>query len=180
MAWNNEWPVQSTFVPKPEDAAFAATAEIKFANPLDSLNQDQLLLLWQEKKDDVAKAKAAEMELRKYIVSRAFPDAKEGTNTAELGNGYELKAVVKFNYKLADNDTVENGLDAIAAIGNEGTFIADRLVGWTPAFHLTEYRKLQEEAEKGSGEARAILQEITKFLTIEDAAPTLAIKEPKK
>jgi hypothetical protein len=178
MAWNNEWPVQSTFDPKTFDPSNIPITSMH--SPWDGLDQDQLLLLWQEKKEAITKAKNEEMELRKYIVGRAFPDAKEGTNTAELGNGYELKAVVKFNYKLADNDTVENGLDAIAAIGNEGSFIADRLVGWTPAFHLTEYRKLQEEAENGSGEARAILREVIKFLTIEDAAPTLNIKEPKK
>ena len=152
----------------------------KPANPWDALSQDELLLLHQQKQQAIADAKAVEMELRKYIVDRAFPNKQEGTNTLELGGGYELKATVKFNYNLADNDTVEKILNEIEAIGNEGKFIADRLVSWTPNFLLTEYRALQEEAEKGSVQAKEILKLVDKMLTVKDAAPTLVIKEPKK
>lgn len=148
------------------------------ANPLDALSQDQLLMKHVALKQALEQAKEAEMDLRKYIVNRAFPQKQEGTNTLELGNGYELKATVKFNYKLADNDTVEKTLDAIAATGNQGSFIAERLVGWTPNFHLTEYRKLQEDAAI-SAEAKAILELVNVMLTITDAAPTLTVKEPK-
>jgi hypothetical protein len=113
------------------------------------------------------------------VVSRAFPNANEGTNTVELGNGYELKAGIKYNYKLDENPKVEAGLDAIEKIGNQGKFIADRLVSWTPNFQLTEYRKLQEEAKEGSKDAQEILKIASSFLTITDAAPTLEIKAPK-
>lgn len=129
--------------------------------------------------DDLAILKAKEMDLRKYIVSRAFPQKEEGTNTKELGNGYELKAVIKYNYKLSDNDVVEKTLQEIAAIGNEGSFIADRLVGWTPNFYKTEYNKLQDDAAAGNENAKKILKLCEKMLTITDAAPTLTIKEPK-
>src|ERR1700744_388587 len=81
------------------------------SNPWDSMNEDALLLLWQQKKDAIEAAKAEEMELRKYIVKREFPKADEGTNKKDLGNGYQLKAVVKYNYTLADNDKVEECLD---------------------------------------------------------------------
>lgn len=150
------------------------------ANPLDRLSRDELLIKWNACKADIEKAKAAEMEMRKYIVSRAFPDKQEGTNTLELGEGYELKANIKFNYNLADNDIVESTLNEIAAVGNEGQFIAERLVSWTPSFLLTEYRKLQEDAEKDSPQAKQILNLVNKMLTIKDVAPTLSIKEPKK
>jgi len=150
------------------------------SNSLDVLDQDQLLILWAEKQKAVTDAKNEEIELRKYIVSRAFPEKQEGTNTKDLGNGYELKAVIKYNYNLAATDIVEKVLDKIAKIGNQGAFIADRLVSWSPSFLLTEYRNLQSAAESGSQDAQAILATVDEMLTVTDAAPTLAIKEPKK
>ncbi len=100
------------------------------------MNEDALLMLWADKKKAIELAKEAEMDLRKYIVGRAFPQKQEGMNTKELGNGYALKANVKYNYNLADNETVEKCLDHISALGNEGPFIADRLVSWKPSFLL--------------------------------------------
>ena len=174
MNWNNSWG-------KPADNTVTITpVSTGQANPWDSLNQDQLLMLHKEKQDLLAAMKQEEMELRKYIVNRAFLKKEEGTNTLELGNGYELKAVVKYNYKLSDNKTVEDGLDKIAAIGNQGKFIADRLVGWTPNFYVSEYREIQKSADEGSAEAKEMLKIIDSFLTIDEAAPTLNIKEPKK
>lgn len=156
------------------------TVRFPTADDWSKLSEDQILMLWKEKQEAITAAKNEEMELRKHIVDRAFPDKHEGMNNKDLGNGYTLKAGVKFNYTLADNDTVEKGLDTIAKIGNQGAFIADRLVSWKPNFLLTEYRALQEESEKGSIDAKAILKEVTKFLTIDDAAPTLDIKAPKE
>ena len=140
-------------------------------HPFDKLDRDTLLMMWDAKKKAIEVAKDEEMELRKYIVSRAFPNADEGTNKIELGQGYNLKAVVKYNYKLADNDTVEKGLDRLSNLGNNGSFIADRLVGWTPSFKLAEYRQLQEDKEKGSKFAADALQIISEFMTITEAAP---------
>lgn len=168
MNWNSNWPQTQSPNPPPTNSI----------NPWDALSQDQLLMKHVALKQALEQAKEAEMDLRKYIVNRAFPQKQEGTNTLELGNGYELKATVKFNYKLADNDIVEKTLDAIAATGNQGSFIAERLVGWTPNFHLTEYRKLQEDAAI-SAEAKSILELVNVMLTITDAAPTLTVKEPK-
>lgn len=174
--WSNSW-AQDAHGPTAMANAFPPS------NPWDAKPQDEVLLEWQRLQQTLAKAKADEMEFRKYVVSRAFPNKQEGTNTLELGNGYELKAQIKFNYKLADNDTVEKCLDKIAKTGNQGPFIADRLVSWTPNFLLTEYRQLQESATNNdpmiSGPAKAILKEVEVMLTIDDAAPTLNIKEPK-
>ncbi len=149
------------------------------SNPLDSMNEDALLLLWQQKKDAIEKARAEEMDLRKYIVCREFPKAAEGTNSKELGNGYTLKAVQKYNYNLADNDTVEATLEKLSNMGPSGAAISDRLVSWSPKFLLTEYRQLQEDKEKGSQFASTALSVINEMLTIVEAAPTLEIKEPK-
>src|SRR5277367_2005257 len=109
---------------------------------LDQLNEDQLLTMWDWKKKAIEQLKSDEMELRKYIVSRAFPDKHEGVNTKELGNGYALKASIKYNYLLDnDNKKVEAALDAITKCGNQGSFIAERLVNWKPTLSLSEYRE---------------------------------------
>lgn len=154
----------------------------KWYNPpktRDQMSQDELLMIWEDLKIKLAEAKADEMEMRKYIVSRAFPEKKEGTNTAQLGNGYELKAVIKYNYNLEENAVVEKTLDEISKVGNEGAFIADRLVSWTPNFLKSEYTKLQQDAESGSETAQQIVKLVHKMLVITDAAPTLDIKVPK-
>ncbi len=164
--WPNEQPPQQWTNPTP-------------SNPWDAMNEDALLLLWQQKKDAIETAKAEEMDLRKYIVKREFPKADEGTNRKELGNGYDLKAVVKMNYNLADNDTVEATLDKLSAMGAAGSAIADRLVSWKPNFLKTEYRKLEEDKEKGSQFAVTALNIIGEMLTIKEAAPELEIVEPK-
>ncbi len=148
-------------------------------NELNKLDKDQVLLQWDHLKNKISSLKEEEIELRKYIVKRAFPDAEEGTNKQELGNGYALKAVVKRNYKLDENKKVIEGLDKIASIGNQGKFIAERLVNWTPKFLLSEYRTLQEEADDGSVEAIEIIKIISSFLTIDEATPSLEIVEPK-
>lgn len=149
-------------------------------DPRDSLSRDELLAIHQQLKDQIEELKKAELDLRKYIVVKAFPEAMEGTNTQELGNGYTLKAVVKKNYNLDnDNQKIWDTLERIEKIGNQGKFIAERLISWKPSFLLTEYRKLQEDANE-SEDAKAILREITDILTITDGTPTLEIKEPPK
>lgn len=182
MSWSKSWDAP-TVSKQTDDSNWSQPIAPAIAptssNPWDALDQDALLMLHKAKQDALSALKSEELELRKYIVVRAFPSRQEGTNTLELGSGYELKAVVKYNYRLADNDTVEIGLDRIAAIGNQGRFIADRIVGWTPNFYVSEYREIQKSAEGGSNEAKEMLNIINEFLTITDAAPTLAIKEPK-
>lgn len=150
------------------------------SNPLDSMTEDMLLMLWADKKKAIEAAKEDEMDLRKYIVGRAFPAKQEGMNSKNLGNGYQLKAAIKYNYNLADNAKVEACLDHISSLGNEGPFIADRLVSWKPSFLLTEYRALCEQKDKGDERAIKILGIVNDMLTISEAAPTLEIKEPKK
>lgn len=170
MSWNTDnytgpvWPIGINPTP---------------SSPYDAMSNDQLLLEWDRLKKNVELAKEAELDLRKYIVKREFPKPNEGINTLELGGGYQLKAGVKYNYNLADNDTVEACLEKISGLGNAGSAIADRLVSWKPHFLLSEFRQLQEDKEKGSKFANDALDLISEMLTITEAAPTLEIKSPK-
>lgn len=145
------------------------------------LTNDGMLMLWQKSKEDLEFFKAFEMDCRKICTGFLVPEKTEGTNNVELGNGYVAKAVIKYNYKLdSDNKKIWSCLDKIAAIGNQGKFIAERLVSWTPNFLKTEYTTLKEEADGGSLEAKDILKIIEDdMLTITEAAPELTIKEPK-
>jgi hypothetical protein len=143
-------------------------------NPYDAMTEDELLMAWKVKKTAIDVLKNEEMELRKYIVGRAFPKKQEGMNTRELGNGYQLKASVKYNYNLGNNELVETCLAKIAELGNDGSFIADRLVSWKPTLVLSEYRQLMEDKRT------YVLAIINEMLTITEGAPTLEIKEPKK
>jgi hypothetical protein len=148
-------------------------------SPYDKMDTDTLLMEHQKLKDDIDKLKEREMELRKYIVDRCFPNKQEGTNILALGAGYELKAGVKFNYKLdTDLKKVENALDDIAVMGNEGAFLADRLVKWEATFLLTEYREICKS--DATDIQKKIRKRIEDVLTITEAAPTLEIKEPKR
>lgn len=173
MSWNNGWPTGMANTP-PEQPD-----PMQSLNPWDNMNEDALLLLWADKKAAIETAKAEEMDLRKYIVRREFPKKEEGTTRKDLGNGYQLKAVIKYNYTLAANDVVEECLDHIAALGNEGPFIADRLVSWKPNFLKTEYTALLERKDKGDEQAAKILGIVNKMLTIKEGAPELDIVEPK-
>lgn len=155
--------------------------EIALLNRNLPLSLDGMLMLWKASQEHLAMWKQNEMEYRKICASLLVPAKTEGTSTVELGNDYKAKVNHKYNYKLKeDNDTVWATLDKISKIGNEGKFIADRLVSWHPAFLKSEYTTLQEEADKGSEQAKTILKIVNdELLTISPASPTLEIVEPK-
>ena len=135
-------------------------------NLLDEMTTNDLLMNWQKATTDLLLAKEHEMNMRKHIVGRLFPNAKEGTNNFDLGNGYKLTAVVKFNYKFENNDKVQNMIMELERIGSD---VSARLVKWKPEPSVTEYRKL-------TGQHKAIADAA---IVITDAAPSLEIKAPK-
>ena len=135
-------------------------------NEFDKMDQNQLLMNWQKATTDLLLAKEYEMNLRKHIISRMFPNAKEGTNNFELGNGYKLTAVVKFNYKFENLAKVN---EMVATLDELDNTIATRLVKWKPEPSITEYRKL-------TGQSKAIADAA---IIITDATPSLEIKAPK-
>jgi hypothetical protein len=131
---------------------------------------DKLIVGWQQAAKELDAAKLSETMLRRAVFEIKFPAAEEGTNRVELGNGYALKAVNKYNYRLKNKDgETEKALEAIARHGNDGPFIADRLVKWEPEISISEYRKLEEKYKLIIGPV----------LTITPGMPTLEIEEPK-
>ena len=159
------------------------TPEIEFElkNRHFPINSDGMLMLWKKHKEMLDQYKTSEMEYRRICTAFLVPAKTEGTTNVELGGGYKAKVVNKHNYNLEDNDKVWSALDKISAIGNEGKFIAERLVSWTPSFLKTEYTTLQEDADKGSPTAQQILKIVNEeMLTITEAAPQLEIKAPKE
>jgi hypothetical protein len=129
-----------------------------------------LLAKWESAKEILAEAKAVEMELREIVSKTFFPKPEEGTQYIDLENGYRLKLAHKLNYNLdKDNDKINAALDKVAACGNEGQFIAERLINWKPSLSISEYREI-------SG---PIKDAVDAVLTISPGAPTLEIVEPK-
>jgi hypothetical protein len=186
--WSTSFPTQQPVqMPQPTTPAVAAQLDdplsdnMKARLRLERLPEtpDGVLMLWERVKKALEEIKIDEMDIRKTAVKVYVPKGHEGTNNVELGSGFTLKAVIKYNYKLdSDNNKVEAALDAVAAVGNEGKFIAERLVNWTPSLSLSEYRMLVEDA-KNSAAKKEMLDAINLVLTITDGAPTLEIKEPK-
>lgn len=149
--------------------------------------RDAALLAWKNAKLALDAAKDAEMAARNSVVEMFFPngEGKEGMNTVQLGNGYELKYGKKLNYSLKsptdgvkDIDAVDDVIDAFAKCGNEGSFIADRLFKFTAELSISEYRTLCEDAKTDPYKGK-MLELLNTILVIKPGAPTLEIKEPK-
>lgn len=176
---NDPWSPDTPTIEKPEWLTSEIEAQLKLNNY--PVNKDGMLMLWKEWQHHLKEAKELEMQYRKICTAFLVPAKTEGTTNVELGKGYTAKVVNKYNYNLnGDNDKVWSTLDKISAIGNEGKFIADRLVSWTPSFLKTEYTTLQEEADKGNPTAQQILKIVNdELIVITEGAPTLEIKEPK-
>lgn len=146
--------------------------------------RDKRLLAWKAAQDQLAAAKELEMSLREGVGEFVFPTdkRKSGVNNHDLGNGYTLKLGHKLNYNLVGkpetsdrNADVEAAMDRIEALGNEGAFLADRLIKWKPELSVSEYKEL--DADNPTHKAiKAIIDEI---LEIKPGAPSLEIREPK-
>lgn len=183
MSWDsspqsNHWAEQVT-IARPDWMTDDIEAKLKAGNyPLD---KDGLLMMHKEAQEKLAYWKAEEMDLRKIVASVLVPAKTEGTVNVPLGGDWNAKVVHKYNYNLnPDNKLVWAALDKIAKLGNEGPFIAERLVSWTPNFLKTEYTTVKEEAEGGNQNAKAILAVIEgEMLTITEAAPTVEVAEKK-
>lgn len=129
-----------------------------------------ILGAWHVADQKLATAKAEEMELRKQVAELFFKNPEEGTNTHELADGFKLKLNFKLNYRLdKDNAKVEAALETLDKMGNEGTFIAERIVGWKPELSVAEYRKLENKYKTV----------INGVLTISPGSPSLEIVAPK-
>ena len=148
-------------------------APIGHNQPEKQLSEDEknaLLLNWKSAKTQLNAIKETEMSLRLQVQEAFFPVASrtKGTQRYQLGEGWAVKLVAKYDYKL-DGDKVEAALDQIEAQGPGGALIAERLVKFTPTLSQTEYKQLGEVD-------KPIIDAI---LTITPATPSLELEEPK-
>lgn len=139
--------------------------------------RDRVLLEWQTAASVLEAAKADEIAKRKLAFPIVFgADAKEGTNRVPLGNGYSVKGVRKINYKLdADLSKVNDAYEIVAKCGNEGPFIASRILKRVYDFGASEYKKLDTTNPTHA----AIKLAIDAILTTSDGAPSMEIEAPK-
>lgn len=146
-------------------------------SPVGIAKRDEALAAWEAAKTALDTAKADEMEARKLAFKFAFGnDAKEGTNRTDLHNGYTIKGVRKVNYKIAaSNEAIDAAEDRMPTLGNEATFLFERIIVWKPDFSKSEYNKL----DTGNPTHRAVKAEIDKLIETSDGAPTLDIEAPK-
>jgi hypothetical protein len=132
------------------------------------------LAYWRALAAFVKQATEVERELRKQVVKEFFPNGAEGTNNYELPDGSKLKATIGITYKL-DKDKIDDALEQIERIGNDGNFIAERLVTWAPSLSVSEFKKL-DDASPSHAQIKEVIQTV---LTTSPSTPTLEIIEPK-
>jgi hypothetical protein len=132
--------------------------------------RDVLIQNWLDAKAASAAAVELERALRQQVMSAFYPEQQpeKGTFNQELGNGYKLKFGFKQNLNL--NATLVNEtLSEIERTGEDGKFVAERLVKFKPELSLTEYANLSE----------AHRRIIDRIVTTKPAAPTIEFVEPK-
>lgn len=132
---------------------------------------------WLETKAEFTRLQALERAKRAVLYQTLAPGNVDTTETVDLGGDYKLKLTGSLNYKLQYSQK-ENGdaalnaaIDAIEKAGNEGPFIADRLIKWTPELAVGEYKKLDP-----NGKIKPLIDAV---LTITPGSPTLEFVKPK-
>jgi hypothetical protein len=121
--------------------------------------QSALLQEWRNTKDLLDFYKEHEAKLRPEVQAALFPNASEGTNTLEIGNGWKLKLVAKTNYKIQNDDG-----PIIQAIAEQTGAIK-----FEPKLSISAYKHL-------SAVHKAMIDEV---LTTSPGMPTLMLEEPK-
>jgi len=166
-------------------------AEVNAGESKEAFNarRDAELLEWRSLKEQAAFYTAQEKEARAKVTATLFPQATKGTQRYELGHGYKVKLVYGFTYTLGNKDLVDPATNekipvnkqveelenAIAQLGNEGPFLADRLIKWKPELVEREYLALDKENPTHM-EAKELIDAI---LTVKPASPQLTLEEPK-
>jgi hypothetical protein len=114
--------------------------------------------------DAAARAwKQEELDARLALVSLAFPQANAGTNSAALGDGTVLKAIMRQNFTVESGPKLDLVLKALPAA------IRANLVKFKPDLSVSAYNALEPGHKR-------IFNEV---LTIKPGAPALEIVVPK-
>lgn len=119
------------------------------------------LKIWYTYQQQLADLKPTEITMRKRIARVLFKTPKEGANTLDLGDGYEV--VMYYNI---DRDV---DVAALSASGNKlrkAKIDLDALVVYKPEISVKEYRKLTDKQ-------RALFDAC---LTIKPGAPGMMIR----
>lgn len=133
------------------------------------MTRDELILEQSKAAEQAKFWTERDKELRVMIYGANFGNLEDGKqHTIELGNGYKLKGKRLLNYKL-DKDATATALDTLRQSGNEGSFVADRLVKWEPKLSVTEYKALTDEQ-------RDIIDEV---LTVTPGLPVVELVKPE-
>lgn len=157
------------------------TITINVAENMDVFNairtREAAIIDWQNTKKAFNTLQQLEREKRAALYKGLFPNNVDTTETLELADGWQFKAKGALNYKL-EFSTKENGdaklntaLDEIEKTGNEGSFIAERLVKWKPELSVSEYKALSADSP--------IKKIIDRVLTITPGSPELELVPPK-
>ena len=125
------------------------------------------VLAWEKAKTAADIAAESEKRLRCSIIELDFADRVEGTNTIRLPDGRELKCVAAFEY-ATDADRAKSCIEKLRKIGNEGTFLADRLFTFKPSVAAGELKKLAPQYRKV----------VDKLVDVKPKSPSLKIHEP--
>lgn len=117
---------------------------------------------WAESERELARWKAEEMALRQVLFAHFFPKPREGTNTADLAEGWKIKGQYKINRKLD-----EPALPACFAQLPAG--VQDAVLKWVPEISMTAYKEQPPEV-------RSILDTV---IISKPGAPSLEFVPPK-
>lgn len=126
---------------------------------------EQLAKEWWDLQCQLKTLKDMEKKARDAALAANFPKPNEGTNTAEFNSGPKLKAQynTKRKFVVPDkvdvpssiedkaptvNDAVDHMIERLRRASNEGAFIAERLVKWSPTISNSEYNELDDKLRK--------------------------------
>jgi len=151
--------------------------------------RDAAIAAWRAAVEPKKQWENYEKDCRAGVVGLCFPVKVKGTQRVELPGGYKLKLVHSVTYSLGNKDLVDpvlqekvpieaqikGVLEQIAALGNEGPMLADRLVKWKPELSATEYEALNPEFDL-EAKAKALIDTI---VNTKPASPQLTLEEPK-
>lgn len=131
----------------------------------------ELLDKWKTARSNLAQWAVYEAELRTLIVFEAGFPAEDGTHYFELAEGFRLQCVRRTNYTISkEKGALEGALLNITNMGEEGKFIAQRVIKYTPELVMKEYKDLQPHY-------KSILDRV---VTSKPGMPALELIPPKE
>lgn len=138
----------------------------------ENAERDSLIMAWLKAKEDLAKAKSKEEQLRTNVINHCYhyDNDTEGSKTINLGKGYKLTATFNQTYTFDDKEGKVSAACKVLNSIEGGSEIESKLVAWKPTISKKAYEESPQEIQELFSEC----------LTIKQAKPTLKLKEPKK